>query len=97
MEEEVDRSNTQLVSRSAASMLPAELGYYLDKSAEGEPGKTKLDLIVEGAGKEDSETEKGPLETQSTNIPPVIAATFFRGLWPWMDHFWNDDLADGKR
>jgi hypothetical protein len=87
----------KLIVQSAASMLPAELGYYLDKSAEGEPGKTKLDLILEGATKEDSTTEAGPLGNPSLqDIPPAIASIFFKDYWPWMEHFWNDELADGK-
>ena len=52
---------------------------------------------MEGAGKEDSETEKGPLDNPSMqNIPPVIVSTFFKDYWPWMEHFWNDELADGE-
>lgn len=85
-----------LIVKSAASLLPAELKYELNTVVtEGEyAGKTYLELIMLGSKLEDSTSIPGPLPDPGLqDIPEGI----FEGKYkPWMEHFWNTSLKEGK-
>ncbi|MBH1939828.1 hypothetical protein I5677_02830 [Mobilitalea sibirica] len=92
----MDTNVHKSIVNAAAKLLPAEVKSYLTGAINSGPyeGKTRLELLLLGSVIEDDIHNPGPLP--SPDLQRIPSDILPGAYWPWMEHFWNPHLEEGK-